>query len=70
MLELDPPRRMVWAWSPGRRRPPTTVDFELTPEAGGTRLRSTHTGEIDRHVGRLLGEGWPSRIELLRRRLD
>ena len=36
---------------------------------GGTRLRLTHEGEIDPVVGGLLREGWPSRIELLRRSL-
>ena len=69
VLELDPPRRMVWAWAPGAGAAPTTVTFELTPEADGTRLALTHAGEIGDTIGRLLGEGWPTRIELLRRRL-
>jgi uncharacterized protein YndB with AHSA1/START domain len=70
VLELEPPRRMVWSWSVDDRFPPTSVTFELTAEAAGTRLTLTHVGEIDPVVGGLLREGWPSRIELLRRSLD
>jgi len=70
VLEVDPPRRMVWAWVSDPSMPPTTVTFELEPVAEGTRLRLTHEGEIDETVGRLLQEGWPGRIELLRRTLD
>ena len=40
VLELDPPRRMAWAWSADGGAAPTTVTFELTPEGGGTRLRA------------------------------
>jgi uncharacterized protein YndB with AHSA1/START domain len=70
VLELDPPRRMVWAWSVDAAVAPTTVTFELTPEGDGTRLTLTHVGEIDPIVGGLLGDGWPTRLELLRRSLD
>ena len=69
VLELDPPRRMVWAWSSNDGAPPTTVTFELTPETGGTRLKLMHVGEIDSQFGVLLREGWPGRIELLGRSL-
>ena len=70
VLELDPPRRMAWAWSVEEGTPPTTVTFELTEEAGGTRLKLTHEGEIAPSVGRLLRDGWPGRIELLRRSVE
>ena len=70
VTELDPPRRMVWAWSSSEDGPSTTVTFELTPLADGTRLTLTHVGEIDELVGGLLRDGWPSRLELLRRYLD
>ena len=70
VLELDPPHRMVWAWSAGAGAAPTTVTFELTPEDAGTRLLLTHAGEIDPAIGGILLDGWPSRIELLRRSLD
>lgn len=70
VTELDPPRRMVWAWSVAHDAELTTVTFELTPEDEGTRLKLTHVGEIDPFVGDLLTEGWPGRLELLRRSLD
>jgi uncharacterized protein YndB with AHSA1/START domain len=70
VVELEPPRRMVWSWTPGRDAPATTVTFELVSTDGGTRLRLTHEGEIDPAIGGLLREGWPGRIELLRRSLD
>jgi len=70
ILELDPPRRMVWAWSPAEKATPTTVTFELRPEPGDrTRLLLTHEGEIDAATGTMLRDGWPGRIELLRRLL-
>jgi uncharacterized protein YndB with AHSA1/START domain len=50
VVEVDPPRRLVitWGWEPGEDGahpvPPgtSTVEFELTPEASGTRLRFAH----------------------------
>jgi uncharacterized protein YndB with AHSA1/START domain len=33
VLELEPPRRMVWSWSVDEVSPPTRVAFELTTEA-------------------------------------
>jgi len=70
VLELDPPRRMVWGWRPGASAPPTTVTFELTPEGESTRLRLSHVGEIDSGIAALLEQGWPGRIQELGRRLD
>jgi uncharacterized protein YndB with AHSA1/START domain len=65
VLELDPPRRMVWAWSSNDGNPPSRVTFELEPENGGTRLRLTHEGEIEPAIGAILVEGWPGRIDAL-----
>ena len=65
MLELDPPRRMVWAWSSNDGNPPSRVTFELEPENGGSRLRLTHEGEIEPAIGAILVEGWPGRIDAL-----
>lgn len=70
VTELEPLKRMVWAWSVADDAPLTTVTFELTPEDEGTRLKLTHVGEIDPFVGGLLTEGWPGRLELLRRSFD
>jgi len=65
VLELDPPRRMVWAWSSNDGNPPSRVTFELEPENGGSRLRLTHEGEIEPAIGAILVEGWPGRIDAL-----
>ena len=70
VLELEPPRRMVWSWSVDDGLGPSTVTFELAAEGGGTRLRLTHAGEINDAAGAEISGGWPSRIELLRRSLD
>jgi uncharacterized protein YndB with AHSA1/START domain len=40
VLELDPPRRMVWSWWADGAAPPTTVTFQLSEDAGGTRLKA------------------------------
>jgi uncharacterized protein YndB with AHSA1/START domain len=69
VLELNPPRRMVWAWWVDAAAP-TTVTFELAPEGDDTRLRLTHVGEIDERPGRMLRDGWPGRIDELRRSID
>jgi uncharacterized protein YndB with AHSA1/START domain len=42
VLELDPPRRMVWSWAGGNID--TTVTFTLEQTAGGTRLRMHQVG--------------------------
>jgi uncharacterized protein YndB with AHSA1/START domain len=70
VLELNAPRRMVWSWSVNDGAVPTTVTFELAPEGDGTHLTLTHKGEIDPFVGGLLTDGWPGKIESLRRSLD
>jgi uncharacterized protein YndB with AHSA1/START domain len=68
VLELDPPRRMVWAWAGGNID--TTVTFTLEETAGaGTRLRMHQVGfhglgaQLTR---RILASGWPG---ILRERL-
>ncbi len=48
-LEVDPPRRLVhtWGWEGGENPTgpgSTTVEYELTPEGDGTRLRFVHSG--------------------------
>ena len=69
VTELDPPRRMAWAWSVKDGNLPTTVTFELVPESEGIRLKLTHVGEIDPVVAGLVKGGWPVKIEALRRSL-
>jgi uncharacterized protein YndB with AHSA1/START domain len=70
VLALDPPRRMVWSWTPDGDGPASSVTFSLTPEPDGTRLALAHRGEADPIVAARLRDGWPSRIELVRRSLD
>ena len=49
VIELDPPRRMVWAWWLDGATP-TTVTFELASEREGTRLRLTHASYAPRRI--------------------
>lgn len=50
VLEVDPPRRLVYTWKPrpaGHEKQSdrvSTVTWTLTPHAGGTILRLEHTG--------------------------
>ena len=52
IVELTPPRRVVWHWHPGAvdpavdysRETPTTVTFTLEPSGAGTRLTVSETG--------------------------
>jgi uncharacterized protein YndB with AHSA1/START domain len=60
VLELDPPRRMVWSWHGGSLD--TTVTFTLVPTGTGTTLRMRQLGfhglgaQLTR---RILAGGWP-----------
>lgn len=52
IVEMTPPRRLVWQWHPGEvdpgvdysREPRTTVTFTLEPTRGGTTLSVSETG--------------------------
>lgn len=49
VLELDPPRRMVWSWTmqPSKNRKPyptQIIEWTLTPREGGTHLAFTQRG--------------------------
>ena len=52
IVELTPPRRVVWQWHPGEAKPTddtskeprTTVTFTLEPAGKGTRLILSETG--------------------------
>jgi uncharacterized protein YndB with AHSA1/START domain len=60
VLELDPPKRMVWSWAGGNID--TTVTFTLEQTADGTRLRMRQVGfdglggQLNR---RILSGGYP-----------
>jgi uncharacterized protein YndB with AHSA1/START domain len=70
VVELDAPRRMAWSWAASDGVSPSTVTFDLTAEAGGTRLTLRHFGDIDEEAGRTVQAGWPGRVALIRRLLD
>jgi uncharacterized protein YndB with AHSA1/START domain len=65
VLELDAPRRMVWAWSVSDGNPPSLVSFDLVEEGTATRLRLRHVGEFDDQVAEILRGGWPGRMQAI-----
>jgi uncharacterized protein YndB with AHSA1/START domain len=65
VLEIEPPRRMVWSWSARDGNPPSTVTFHLAEEGSQTRLRLRHEGEFETEVAGILRDGWPGRITAL-----
>jgi uncharacterized protein YndB with AHSA1/START domain len=67
VLEIDPPRRMVWSWDGGMEGEVTTrVVFELHPEGSGTRLVLRHEGEATSERLASLGAGWTRKLAILR----
>jgi uncharacterized protein YndB with AHSA1/START domain len=67
VLELDPPRRMMWGWKSDWMN--TTVTFTLDPVAGGTHLRLVHDGFRGMRgtiLSWMMGGGWKG---ILRKRL-
>ena len=64
VLEIEPPRRMVWAWQ-GAEDDDTTVTIELTPVPEGTRLILRHTGDTDPTIADLIASGWPGKLQAL-----
>jgi uncharacterized protein YndB with AHSA1/START domain len=69
VLELEPPRRMVWSWSNRSEAEPSQVEFRLEPTAGGTRLTLIHSREADAEQRRRFTSGWKEKLPLLRRLL-
>lgn len=68
LLELDPPRRMVWSWSKGDEpdQRPSRVAFELRPDGDGTPLIVKHTGSAGDAAGQLATQRWPILLSALR----
>lgn len=58
VIELDPPRRMVWAFDCTSEAPPSRVTFSIEPIESGCRLVITHEGEAPGLTCRLLKAGW------------
>ena len=67
VIELDPPRRMVWSWNAGiDDEVETRVVFELRADGARTHLLFRHEGEgTPERVGSL-GSGWSRRMAVLR----
>lgn len=71
ILELEPPRRMLWSWlleQPGSPSP-TRVEFRLEPLGSTTRLEIRHSGERSEEVAARFREGWPTKMSALRAEL-
>jgi uncharacterized protein YndB with AHSA1/START domain len=67
VLEMDPPRRMVWAWESVELDEPTKVVFELEEVEGGTRLTLRHTGATTPRDAENVRGGWPPKLDGLER---
>jgi uncharacterized protein YndB with AHSA1/START domain len=65
LLEMKPPRRMLWSWLRSEVEEPTRVEFRLDPIEGGTRLTLMHTGDTDPATGGRPSSGWPVKLSNL-----
>ena len=62
VLEIDEPRLLRCRWTGGFGD--TEVTYELTPEAGGTRLRVRHDGWTDATADRGgFDDGWKQKLD-------
>ncbi len=70
VLEIDPPRLLVWSWIANWHEHPghaTIVRWELSPTATGTRVRVTHSGLAQEPISRKdYGTGWAGVLQLLK----
>ena len=70
VLEIDPPRLLVWSWIANWHEHPdsrTIVRWELTPTKSGTRVRVTHSGLAQEPISRKdYGQGWLGVLNLLK----
>ena len=72
VTELDPPRRLAYAWGDGRESESglkTIVTWTLTPTAGGTLVRMEQSGFRPEDEGgyQAMRGGWPRILEGLER---
>lgn len=70
VLELDPPRRMVWSWTIVRakgKKPlaPMRIEWTLKPDGGGTLLTLVHSypENTPRWVRLSMGFGWGTMVK-------
>jgi uncharacterized protein YndB with AHSA1/START domain len=72
-VELERPHRLVytWGWEPGEDGPnpvppgSSTIEIELVPEHGGTRLRFTHRDLPSTEAAESHAVGWNHYLERL-----
>ncbi|WP_170416111.1 SRPBCC family protein [Ruegeria atlantica] len=65
VIEVEPPRRMVWQWVSADIPEPTRVCFELEPVDGGTQLTMSHIGMTTQADIESLSQGWPMKLKQL-----
>lgn len=65
VLELSPPRRMVWSWQAAEDPAPTRLVIELEAHGQGTRLSLRHAGEADEPTVTGTTEGWTHKLRVL-----
>jgi len=70
ILEFDPPRLLVYTWIGNWHDDPTrhtVVRWELTPQAGGTHVKVTHSGLASLPIARKdYTGGWPGVLAMLK----
>jgi len=66
ILELDPPRLLVWSWNTSwDESSGSTIRYELTPTATGTRVEVTHSGFARPEISENYRRGWPTVLKWL-----
>ena len=70
ILELDPPRLLVYTWLANFHddpKKPSIVRWELTPTNSGTHVKLTHSGLVSEPQSRdAYAGGWPGVLEKLK----
>lgn len=71
IVEFDPPRLLAYTWFGNwhdHSEQETLVQWELTPVAGGTRVKVTHSGLAELPIARKdYSGGWPGVLEMLKK---
>ncbi len=71
LIELTPPRRMVWSWKAPGMETPSQLIFELEPEPeGGTNFTLRHMECSEGAANDLKRSGWPGNLTNLDTWLD
>jgi uncharacterized protein YndB with AHSA1/START domain len=74
ILELDAPYLLVYTWHANFHEEPekaSLVRMELTPTAGGTRLKLTHSGLASEPKAREgYSGGWPDVLQTVKKHVE